>query len=126
MTRLELLHPEEHDVDLASSSHGDLIHFLFQMLLVARQRLPEAVLLTDVDLIWDDPDQTKHRPDLCLIFGVRRQNWDSFDVGKAGVRPTLIVEVTSAATHQNDRQDKLLKPPHAARWKSNSRRCWLA
>src|SRR5262249_32197037 len=42
-------------------------------------------------------------PDVTVIFGTRRRRrWPSFDVAREGVRPTLILEVTSESTRQTD------------------------
>ena len=43
-----------------------------------------------------------------VIFGVReRKNWSTFDVAQEGVRPALIIEITSPETRSIDRSDKL-------------------
>ncbi|MGO9917005.1 MAG: Uma2 family endonuclease, partial [Isosphaeraceae bacterium] len=51
-----------------------------------------------------------HRPDLAVIFGVkRRRDWPSFDVKKEKVRPKLIVEVASLQTRVVDVEDKVIE-----------------
>jgi Uma2 family endonuclease len=43
-----------------------------------------------------------------VIFGVReRKNWSTFDAAVEGVRPTIIVEITSPETRNIDLIDKL-------------------
>jgi colicin import membrane protein len=60
-------------------------------------------VLHDVRIAWDIPDLKAHGPDLAVIFGVREsKNWSTFDVAVEGVRPTLIIEVTSPETRVID------------------------
>ncbi len=42
-----------------------------------------VAVLTDCDIYWDIAELKNHRPDLAVIFGVkRRRDWPSFDVKK--------------------------------------------
>jgi Uma2 family endonuclease len=71
---------------------------------------PTAVVLHDVRVAWDVPGLKAHGPDLAVIFGIRERenkNWSTFNVAAEGVRPTLIVEVTSPETAALDRSAKL-------------------
>jgi hypothetical protein len=66
------------------------------------------VVLHNVRIAWDDPDLKAHGPDLAVIFGVREhKNWSTFDVAAEGVRPTVIIEVTSPETRGIDLTVKL-------------------
>ena len=57
---------------------------------------------------WDIPDLQPNGPDIAVVLGVREQrNWSTFDVAQEGVRPALIVEVTSPETRALDLVDKL-------------------
>ena len=59
-------------------------------------------------IAWDTPGIRPHGPDVAVILGVReRRPWRTFDVAAEGVRPALIVELTSPATASLDRSDKL-------------------
>ena len=65
-------------------------------------------MLDDVRIAWDVPDLQPHGPDIAVILGVReRRNWSTFDVAAEGVRPALIIELTSPETASIDRSSKL-------------------
>lgn len=65
-------------------------------------------MLDDVRIAWDVPDLKAHGPDIAVIIGVQqRQNWSAFDVAREGVRPALIIEITSPETASIDRSNKL-------------------
>lgn len=66
-----------------------------------------VVVMSNVDIHWDDPANRRHRPDISVIFGVAWQRWESFNVRQEGRRPGLIVEVPSNATRQSDLNEKL-------------------
>jgi len=49
------------------------------------------------------PDLRPHGPDVMVIPGLReRRDWSTFDVAEEGVRPALIIEITSPETREND------------------------
>ena len=51
---------------------------------------------------------TRPEPPVHDYIGVReRQNWGTFSVVKEGVRPSLIIEVTSPKTRKGDMVDKV-------------------
>ncbi len=57
---------------------------------------------------WDLPELRPNGPDITVFFGVQRQqNWTTFDCAEEGVRPVLVVEVTSPETRHQDLVDKL-------------------
>jgi len=56
-----------------------------------------------VRVAWDVPDLRPHGPDVMVIPGLReRRDWSTFDVAEEGVRPALIIEITSPETREND------------------------
>jgi Uma2 family endonuclease len=68
-----------------------------------------AAVFYDVGIFWDAPGIKNHSPDLSLIFGVKQQKeWKTFHVRTEGVRPALIIEVTSPDTRVNDLKRALL------------------
>lgn len=114
LTREQLLHPGENDYEMASHLHGTLIHYLRYVLELVLSRFPGAYVLSNVNIIWDDPRQLTYRPDLMAIFNVTPSfNWTTFRVREEGVSPRFIIEITSPATHRNDEIDKFL---HYARY----------
>ena len=103
LTLEDVLHPEEEDFHVHTDGHEvDCIY----LRLVAQAQLagdPSAVVLRDCRVAWDVPGLRPHGPDIAVIFGVRqRRDWGTFDVAVEGVRPSLIIEVTSPETRHND------------------------
>ncbi len=67
-----------------------------------------AIVLTDVRIAWDIPGLRAHGQDVMVIPGIaERQNWSTFDVAAEGVRPALIIEITSPETRENDLERKV-------------------
>jgi hypothetical protein len=99
----DLLHPEEEDYHVNTDGHEGDCSYLKQ---VARARVagdPSAWVLRDCRVAWDVPGLRAHGPDIAVIFGLRRRSdWSTFDVAEEGVRPSLIIEVTSPDTRHND------------------------
>ncbi len=110
LTLEDVLHPQEGDVLVPGDPHADDCTYLRY---VAKDRNADddsVVVLTDCDIYWDIPELKNHRPDLAVIFGVkRRRDWPSFDVKKEKVRPKLIVEVASPQTRVVDVEDKVIE-----------------
>jgi colicin import membrane protein len=105
---IDLLHPEEGDQVLCNYDHQRRVRYLANVFLARVADRPDAVVLSDVRIAWDLPDLRPHGPDLMVIFGVAAvRNWSTFDVAQEGVRPTLIVEVTSPETRRFDLYEKV-------------------
>jgi Uma2 family endonuclease len=103
LTLEDLLHPEEGDQVTHNKQHQRICRYLVDALESRLAGDPTAVVLDDVRIAWDAPDLKPHGPDIAVVFGVRDQrNWSTFDVAQEGVRPTLIIEVTSPETRVND------------------------
>jgi colicin import membrane protein len=108
LTLEDVLHPEEGDQVTHSAAHQRRIRYLCNVFGACLAADPSAVVLDDVRIAWDVPELKPHGPDIMVIFGVReRKNWSTFDVAAEGVRPALIVEVTSPETASIDRSNKL-------------------
>lgn len=105
---IDLLHPEEGDQVLCNYDHQRRVRYLTNVFLARTADRPDAVVLSDVRIAWDVPDLRPHGPDIMVIFGVQTiRNWSTFDVAREGVRPTLIVEVTSPETRRFDLYEKV-------------------
>jgi Uma2 family endonuclease len=108
LTLEDVLHPEVGDFIVHNEAHERRNLYLYD---VSRARLaddPTAVVLHDVRIAWNVPGLRAHGPDLAIIRGVREhRNWSTFDVAEEGVRPELIIEVTSPETAAVDRSNKL-------------------
>ena len=108
LTLLDVLHPQEDDYVIQSDAHARRCRYLADVFEARLAGDPSAVVLYDVRIAWDVPDLEPHAPDIAVILGVReRQNWSTFNVAAEGVRPALVVEVTSLGTATLDRSTKL-------------------
>src|SRR5262249_25011621 len=108
LTLEDVLHPQEGDQVTHSDAHQRRRRYLVNVLEAQLAHDPTAVVLDDVRVAWDVPDLKPHGPDIAVILGVRaRKEWSTFDVAQEGVRPALIIEITSPETAGLDRSTKL-------------------
>ena len=108
LTLEDVLHPQEGDQVVHNNEHQRRVRYLCDVFEAQLAGDPTAVVLDDVLISWDHPDVRPHSPDLAVILGVREhKNWGTFDVAEEGVRPVLIVELTSPDTASLDRSNKL-------------------
>lgn len=108
LTLADVLHPREGDHAAQSDAHERRCRYLADVFEARLAGDPSAVVLHDVLIAWDTPELKPHGPDIAVILGVReRKDWSVFDVAVEGVRPALIVEVTSPETLNIDRTFKL-------------------
>ena len=103
LTEEDILHPRLDDHVTHNQPHMlDCIylHNIFQAHLAGD---PTALVLCDHLIKWGVPGLGDHGPDIAVVFGARRlARRDSFDVAAEGVRPELIIEITSPSTRNND------------------------
>lgn len=108
LTLEDVLHPQEGDQVTHSDAHQRRCRYLVDVFEAQLADDPTAVILHDVRVAWDLPELRPHGPDIAVIRGVREhKNWSTFDVVAEGVRPALIVEVTSPETAAIDRSTKV-------------------
>ncbi|MGO9470604.1 MAG: Uma2 family endonuclease [Isosphaeraceae bacterium] len=108
LTLEDVLHPQYGDAHVLSKPHNVDCKYLADVLEARLSENPRAVVLSDTGIYWDDPKLRHHSPDIAVILGVRRQkDWESFYVALDGVRPVLIIEVTSPRTRTNDLSKKV-------------------
>ena len=108
LTLEDVLHPREGDQVTHSAAHQRRSRYLCDVLEAQLAHDPSAVVLDDVRIAWGVPELLPHGPDIAVILGVReRRNWSTFDVAAEGVRPALIIELTSPETASIDRSSKL-------------------
>jgi Uma2 family endonuclease len=108
LTLADVLHPQEGDQVTHSDLHQRIINYLYNVFLALVASHSGGVVLHDVRIAWDHPEIKPHGPDLAVIFGVaERKNWSTFRCAEEGVRPTIVVEVTSPETRNIDLVDKL-------------------
>lgn len=107
LTLYDALHPQEDDVLMPNHEHEQLRTYLTNVIMAQVVDDSTAVVLSDTNVKWDVIEIAPHRPDLALIFGVRKkQNWGTFDVVEEGTRPSLIIEITSPKTRHLDFKEK--------------------
>lgn len=108
LTLEDVLHPQAGDQVTHNDAHQRRRRYLCNVLETRLAHDPTAVVLDDVRVAWDTPELRPHGPDIAVIIGVREhKNWSTFDVGQEGVRPELIIEITSPETASIDRSIKL-------------------
>jgi colicin import membrane protein len=110
LTEEDILHPQLDDHLTQNQPHGDDVLYLKDAFDVQLANEQGALVLYDHSVIWDI-DMRGHGPDIIVVKGLPpgRPRRSSFNVAREGVRPELIVEVTSPATHNNDIN---VKPGH--------------
>jgi hypothetical protein len=103
LTEEDVLHPCEGDHIKNNEEHAvdcSYLHWVYKSLLTA---VAGALVLMDVPVYWDERALGHHSPDLTVIFGTRRRpRWTRFDVAREGVRPTMLLEITSQSTRTVD------------------------
>jgi len=103
LTLEDVLHPEEGDFIVHSDRHETDRMYLTAVLRARLEAYGRAIVLSDVRVAWDVPDLRPHGPDVMVIPGLReRRDWSTFDVAEEGVRPALMIEITSPETREND------------------------
>ncbi|MFQ3630996.1 Uma2 family endonuclease, partial [Roseiflexus sp.] len=113
LTLEDVLHPEVGDFIVHNDRHETDRMYLTAVLRARLEPAGVAIVLSDVRIAWDIPDLRAHGPDVMVIPGMReRQNWSTFEVAVEGVRPALIIEITSPETRVNDLE---IKVEHYAR-----------
>lgn len=108
LTLKDVLYPEVGDFVVHSKAHEDRCTYLTNVLTAQLVDEPASIVLHDVRIAWDVPGLRPNGPDIAVIRGVREtKNWSTFDVAEEGVRPALIIEVTSPETRSIDVSTKL-------------------
>ncbi|MFO0810786.1 MAG: Uma2 family endonuclease [Gemmataceae bacterium] len=102
LTLQDALHPREEDEIVNSTLHSLVLTYLC---IVARSRIaniPGGLVLCDTKVLWADGKH--HSPDLAVFLGVTDPDRPrgQFDVAAEGELPSLIVEVVSPSTREND------------------------
>ncbi len=109
LTLWDLLHPQENDKPMHGLRHAKECYYLFSVIGHRVAPTKGALVLQDTGVYWDVPGIPHHSPDVSVIFDVDRQSddWPSFYVSREGVRPTLLFEVVSPGSRNNDVVTKL-------------------
>src|SRR5262249_49856579 len=109
LTLWDVLHPQEGDTIVQGLRHAKECQYLFPAPPSRPAGAPPPLVFHDTPVYWDVPTLSHHCPDISVIFDVERQkdDWPSFHVAYEGVRPTVLIEVVSPLTRDNDVVAKL-------------------
>lgn len=111
LTPEDFLDPQSGDVMTQGSTHALVAFSLFDLLLRHFRGRADALILHDCKHLFGIPKKAPS-PDLSIILGLPRiaPEYESYDVRKEGVVPSLIIEVVSpsdARIRNVDEQDKV-------------------
>jgi Uma2 family endonuclease len=108
LTEEDVLHPQEGDHIVQNSAHNRDCAYLKEVLAERLASDSGALVFQDMGVEWDRPELRHHSPDISVILGVRERKpyYSMFVVATEGVRPALIVEVTSPSTRNVDFNEK--------------------
>jgi Uma2 family endonuclease len=109
LTLEDVLHPQEEDFRVHTDWHIDGFLYCKAALEHWLADRPGALVLSDCRVAWDPDGRYGHGPDVAVFFGVREpdQDWSTFNCFQEGVRPALIVEITSPETRTTDLVNKV-------------------
>ncbi len=103
LTLEDLLFPEEGDFTAQFRSHIDDCLYLKMVFDALVADVPDAVVTCDNRVDFNIPGVRPLGPDVAVFFGVpRSHDPGTLAVADPGVRPILVVEVTSPDTRKND------------------------
>ncbi|HKI03956.1 MAG TPA: Uma2 family endonuclease [Thermoanaerobaculia bacterium] len=105
------LDPQIGDQMVQGSLHGETIRLLCGLIERSFTSRDDVFIASDVKMLWKDRDRRRPVPDVMVVRGIRdpKRDRESFDVGKEGVRPCLVIEVVSPKRADLRRTDKVDK-----------------
>ena len=107
LTLKDVLFPRTGDFIVQTDLHDSDLNYLkdvFKARLVGDRR---AAVVSDCRVDWNLPGVEPLGPDIAVFRRVKQhKDWATLDVKAEGVRPALVVEVTSPDTRTNDVEDK--------------------
>jgi colicin import membrane protein len=106
LTEDDVLHPQLGDHVSQNEPHNLDVMYIQGACQVQLANQPNTVVLGDHQVIWDTRGIKPHGPDVAVVIGASPGQRSSFDVAREGVRPELIIEVTSPATRNTDLNTK--------------------
>src|SRR5205814_816059 len=100
--------PEIGDFLVQTDAHDNDLNYLKDVFKSRLADNPRAAVVSDCRVDWNLPDVRPLGPDIAVFSNVRQHRpWRTLDVAVEGVRPALVVEVTSPETRKNDVEEKL-------------------
>jgi len=108
LTREDMLHPQEGDHVTVNDPHVQLCIDLYVIIRGVLKDIPGAWVFHDMSVFWDVPGMKSNGPDFTVVLNRRKSDSpSSFDVAEEGVRPALLIEVTSPSTCSGDLVEKV-------------------
>ena len=103
LTLEHLLHPRMGDKAVESSLHDLERGYLAWVFRARVADAPQAHVLSDTGVFWDDPNLGHHCPDVVAIFGLRqrRANWTVSSGARAALFHRRSKSARRSATHQS-------------------------
>ena len=98
----DVLFPEMGDFSMQSTAHNRDVHYaddVFESRLAGETSM---AVVADCRVDWNLPGVRPLCPDVAVFFNVKQCAWRSIDVAADGLRPALVIEVTSPDTRGND------------------------
>ncbi len=109
LTPEEARHPKEGYVMPERTEHDIISDDLSDMLRAHVANEPETAVFRNLVFQWDLPEIGSYAPDIAVVPQVRNRdaNRGHFDVAVEGTRPSLVIEVVSPSSRQDDRVRKV-------------------
>ncbi|MCE7984920.1 MAG: Uma2 family endonuclease [Caldilinea sp. CFX5] len=109
LTPDEARHPKEGYVMPERTEHDIISDDLSDMLRVHVANEPETAVFRNLVFEWDHPEIGSYAPDIAVVPHVhdRDASRGQFVVAEEGTRPSLVIEVVSRSSRQDDRVKKV-------------------
>ena len=109
LTPVEARHPKEGYVMPERTEHDIISDDLSDMLRVHVANEPETAVFRNLVFQWDLPEIGSYAPDIAVVPHVRDRNASrgQFVVAEEGTRPSLVIEIVSRSSRQDDRVQKV-------------------
>jgi len=109
LTEEDVLHPREGDAIMQGDPHEVDRDYLTDVFKHATVKDPMARVFSDLGVNLGLPRVRPVSPDITVVFGVPDDRiWTMYKVAEFGIRPWLIIEITSRATRNNDLTRKVV------------------
>jgi Uma2 family endonuclease len=108
LTLEDVLFPETGDFIVQTDPHDNDVNYLKDVFKSRLADNPRTAVVSDCRVDWNLTDVRPLGPDIAAFSNLRRHRpWRTLDVAAEGVRPLLVVEVTSPETRVNDVDTKV-------------------
>jgi len=107
LTAYELLHPKEGYVIVNATPHGRNTTYIDTTMSIQLTHDSKAFVFNDVRTDFNLLGVEPVSPDISVVFDVSQEkDWSTFDCQEEGAYPSVIFEVTSPSTRENDFGEK--------------------